>query len=153
MFRNKSDDDKLAKILGYTFKDQTLLLRALTRTSGLLEGRQKKEIGDFQRLEFIGDRVLNLVISGLLLKFNPTWSEGRLTQKLAQYTNNNGPLAHVARRLHLGDFLIMGVGEERNNSARENVKVLSDAMEALIGALWLDTNENYEFIKEFILNL
>lgn len=151
MFRNKNDFQKICKILGYEFKNTNLLLQALTRRSALVEGRQSREIDDFQRLEFIGDKILNLVISDTLMAFYPTWREGQLTQETAKYVNNKGPLVAVARRLQLNDFLIMGRGEEMNNQARENNKVLSDAMEALLGALWLDSNRNYDLLKKFVL--
>lgn len=152
MFRNKDDFQKICKIIGYEFKDKNLLLQALTRRSALVEGRQSREIDDFQRLEFIGDKVLNLIISDSLMDLHPSWREGQLTQETAKYVNNKGPLAAVARQLGLGDFLIMGRGEESNNQARENDKVLSDAMEALIGAIWLDSNRNYNILKNFIIN-
>lgn len=150
MFRYKDDYAKLCKILDYEFKDKRLLLQALTRLSGLNEGRQLTEIGHFQRLEFIGDKVLNLIISDILLETYPGWNEGKLTQETAKWVNNNGPLARVARSLQLGDFIIMGRGEEKHNLARENTKVLSDAMEALIGALWLDSKKDYSFLRNFI---
>lgn len=135
----------------YEFKNQKLLLQALTRPSALNEGRQSREIEDFQRLEFIGDKVLNLIISDILMEHHPIWSEGQLTQETAKYVNNSGPLSVVARNLGLNNFLIMGRGEELNNNARDNDKVLSDATEALIGALWLDSNRNYGFLKDFII--
>jgi ribonuclease III len=93
MYRNKKDHQKITRVLGYEFKNEKLLLQALTRRSGLNEGRQKSHIGDFQRLEFIGDKVLNLVVSDVLLENHPTWSEGELTKKASEFVNNKGPLA------------------------------------------------------------
>ena len=151
MFQDKDDFEKICEILQYKFKNKKLLLQALTRPSALVEKRQSREIEDFQRLEFIGDKVLNLVISHILIELYPSWREGRLTQETSKYVNNRGPLAAVARRLGLGDFLIMGRGEEFNNHARENDKVLSDAMEALLGALWLDSGCDFNFLKSFVI--
>jgi ribonuclease-3 len=151
MFRKKSDQKEIADILNYQFKDEKLLLRALTRQSALNEGQQLIGVGSFQRLEFLGDKVLNLVVSDVLAEQHDTWDESQLTQETARFVHNKGPLADVARRLRLGDFLIMGQGEEKHNNARDNRKVLSDAMEALIGALWLDTKRDYSFLKNFIV--
>jgi dsRNA-specific ribonuclease len=149
VYRNKKDKDEIRQIIGYTFKDEHLLLQALTRRSALNEGLQKSSIGDFQRLEFIGDRVLDMVISDILFDNYPDWNEGQLTQELSRLINNNGPLYAVAKHLKLGKFLILGSGEEQIN-VRSNVKALSDALEALVGAIWIDSNHDYKFMKRFI---
>ncbi len=146
---HNDESKKISQAIGYEFKDEKLLLQALTRFSAIIEGLQKPNIGHFQRLEFIGDRVLNLVISDILFDNNPKWQEGQLTTELSKFTHNKGPLASIAKTLRLGEFLIIGRGEELGN-VRENTKVLSDAYEALIGAIWVDTNNNYTFIKSFI---
>lgn len=148
MYRNKKHRKQIAEILDYTFKDEQLLLRALTRRSGLNEGRQQPQIGDYQRLEFIGDKVLNLVVSEILMENHPDWNEGQLTKKVSEYVNNKGPLATMAKKLGWGEYLIVGAGEEH---MRSNTKVLSDAFEALIGALWLDADKDYKFIRKFLL--
>jgi dsRNA-specific ribonuclease len=106
-------------------------------------------VGDFQRLEFVGDKILGLVIADLLYDCYPAWEEGRLTQESSVLVRNKGPLAEIARKLGLGDFLIMGRGEE-SLGLRDDNKVLSDAMEALLGALWIDTHHNYAFMQQFI---
>ncbi|CAM4420940.1 MAG: Ribonuclease 3 [Legionellaceae bacterium] len=149
MYRHKEDNEKITKIIKYKFKNENLLLQALTRRSALNEGLQKSYIGDFQRLEFIGDRVLNLIISEILYDIHPDWKEGQLTTELNNFTNNNGPLADIAKNLKLDKFLILGAGEEML-SLRKDVKVLSDAFEALIGAIWLDSNNDYTLIKNFV---
>lgn len=151
MFRRDGDEEKIIQALDYKFKDKKLLLQALTRRSALNEGRQITTIGDFQRLEFIGDKVLNLVISDVLLENNPTWEEGRLTIEASKWVNNKGPLAQIASNLGLGNYLIMGSGEEKQNKARENTKVLSDAFEAVLGAIWLDSDKNFQRIRKFVL--
>jgi ribonuclease-3 len=92
MYRNESDRRKIERALGYQFKDEKLLLQALTRRSALNEGRQESTIEDFQRLEFIGDRVLNLVVSDVMFENNPAWDEGRLTMEVSRFVNNKGPL-------------------------------------------------------------
>ncbi|CAM4430056.1 MAG: Ribonuclease 3 [Legionellaceae bacterium] len=72
----------------YQFKDEKLLLQALTRRSASNEGLQKFYIGDFQHLEFIGGRVHNLVASDILFELHPNWNEGKLTTELNKITNN-----------------------------------------------------------------
>jgi ribonuclease-3 len=143
--------DELQKLLGYEFKNINLLKQALTRQSALEEKKQLISIGSFQRLEFIGDKILNLAISQLLFEYYPDWPEGRLTQETAKFVNNQGPLSTIARHWKLGDFLIVGRGEEMQQ-IRQNTKALSDAVEAVLGAIFLDTNSDYNFIKNFIAN-
>lgn len=150
MFKNVGDFKAITQALSYEFKDRKLLLRALTRRSAINERLQTSTIGDNQRLEFLGDKILNLVVSDIVMENHPDWSEGKLTTTVSQYVNNNGPLAKIAKHLGLDKYLLMGVGEEKENHARENTKVLSDAMEALIGALWLDNNKDYNFIRNFL---
>lgn len=151
MFRTPYDYPALKQKLNYEFKNKNLLLQALTRTSALNEGIQSVNINSFQRLEFIGDKVLNLIVSDILMERYPTWSEGKLTQEVAKFVNNNGPLAKVAYRLGLNDYLIMGKGEELNNQARTNEKVLSDAVEALLGAMWIDAGHDYKLLRQLII--
>jgi dsRNA-specific ribonuclease len=150
MFSISRDYDYLSKSLGYEFNNIDLLLQALTRTSALNEGIQKPSIGSFQTLEFLGDKVLNLIVSDIVKEANPTWQEGNLTREVAKFVNNSGPLAQVARNLELGGYIIMGRGEALNNQARTNEKVLSDAVEALIGAMWVDSGRDYQKLKQFI---
>jgi dsRNA-specific ribonuclease len=150
MYRRKTDYAELTSRLNYQFNDQNVLLQALTRPSALNEGMQAATIASFQRLEFIGDKVLNLIVSDILLEQYPTWQEGRLTQEAAKFVNNKGPLAKVASDLGLNHYLIMGRGEEFSNRARTNEKVLSDAVEALLGAMWLDSGHDYQLLRKFI---
>jgi dsRNA-specific ribonuclease/ankyrin repeat protein len=151
MFRTPFDYADLKEKLNYKFKNKNLLLQALTRPSALNEGIQYASITSFQRLEFIGDKILNLIVSDILMERYPTWSEGELTKEVAKFVNNNGPLAKVAYHLGLNDYLIMGKGEELNNRARTNEKVLSDAVEALLGAMWIDSGHDYKLLRQFII--
>jgi len=151
MFNSLDDEEKIYRIIDYRFKNKNLLLQALTRQSALNEGKQLNSLKSFQQLEFIGDKILDLVIGDILLEHFPDATEGKLTIETAKYVNNKGPLATVARRLKLNKFMIIGYGEEIHNNVRYNDKVLSDAMEALLGALWLDSNRDYDFLKKFII--
>lgn len=104
---------------------------------------------DNEALEFLGDRVLNLGISDILFTRCPSWNEGRLTQTFSRFTENK-TLAGIAKTLNIGAYLITDSGERGNNFIQANPKVLADSLEALIGAIYLDSNRNIEVIKKFL---
>ncbi len=124
----------LQPVLGHHFADLSLLRTALTHGSVSYEGQQGQ--ADNQRLEFLGDAVLQLALSEMLYRRLAQAHEGILTQLRAQLVSAKG-LARVARRLQLGGFLIMGRGEEANGG-RERDSNLADALEAIAGAVYLD---------------
>jgi len=137
--------------LDYSFNQGHLLEQALTRQSSLNENpRPNKK--SFQRLEFLGDRALGCVIAYLLLEKYPRKTKGRLTDLFHSYTHNAGPLANVAKQLKLPQALNLGHGEASLN-LRNDTKVLSDHMEALIGALWLDSQKDFQLLKTKITTL
>jgi ribonuclease-3 len=105
MQKSKRDITELMIMLGYTFNVSRFLERALTRTSAITEGIQKREVGDFQVLETLGDSMLGAIITDVLVEYYPDYTEGQLTNRKAALVNNFGPLAQIARELHLGDFL------------------------------------------------
>ncbi len=123
---------QLAARLEYTFRKPSLLLLALTHRS------HSNEIGgeDNQRLEFLGDAVLGLLAAMALLEQYPTWSEGRLSIARAALCKEP-TLAARARQIHLGEYLILGNGEEKEGG-RINDSVLADAYEAVLGAIYQD---------------
>jgi ribonuclease-3 len=121
--------------LGHAFADKTLLLAALTHPSYAAE-HSADAPSDNQRLEFLGDAALGLVAAEYLHLTQPGWHEGRLTKVRSRLTNETA-LARVARALDVGAHLRLGRGEERTGG-RDTPSNLADAMEALIGALWLD---------------
>jgi ribonuclease III len=124
----------LESFLGYNFRDRQLLIMALTHGSVGYEAQ--RDHLDNQRLEFLGDAVLQLMLSEMLYKRLPKADEGVLTKLRAQIVSTKA-LATVARRLDLGSFLIMGKGEAANGGrAREST--LADALEAVTGAIYLD---------------
>jgi dsRNA-specific ribonuclease len=141
--------EKLQERIGYTFKNIILLKQALTRQSAIEERKQSREIGSNQRLEFLGDKVLNLAVSQLIFQFHPDWPEGKLTTETARFVNNKGPLSTIAQQWHLGKYLIIGRGEELNK-IREDHKALSDAVEAILGAIFEDSDADYKLIKQLI---
>lgn len=126
--------DKLETILGHTFRNPSLLRLALTHASVGYENQRSHE--DNQRLEFLGDAVLQLSLSQLLYQRLPTADEGVLTKSRANLVSTKA-LAKLARRIGLGAFLIMGRGEEANGG-RDRDSSLADAMEAITGAVYLD---------------
>jgi len=120
--------------MGYEFRDRNLLRQAMTHPS--LSAERKDAGNDNQRLEFLGDAVLQLVLTEILFRRLPKDPEGRLTQLRASVVAKPA-LAACARRLELGPVLRLGKGEDAN-SGRERESNLADAFEALIGALHLD---------------
>lgn len=123
------------KKIGYTFENPYLLVTALTHSSYSNEKRLKKYKCN-ERLEFLGDAVLELISSEYIFKENPQKPEGDLTRIRASYVCEP-TLAACAREISLGDYLLLGKGEDRTGG-RERDSILSDAMEATIGAVYLD---------------
>jgi ribonuclease-3 len=137
--------DALQLRLGYTFKDVGLLRLALTHPSVAHE--QGVSVKHNQRLEFLGDAVLQLVLTRVLYEKFSTFGEGPLTKARAQMVNRRS-LAEQARRLRLGESLILSRGEEINNG-RERPSALADTFEALLGAIFLDGG--FDGVQRFIL--
>jgi ribonuclease-3 len=132
--RDAVDLETLVGRLGYSFHDPGLLERALVHRSYVNEHHETP--GHNERLEFLGDAVLDLVIAETLMERLPDSAEGELTRRRAALVNE-GSLADVAADLDLGVFLCLGRGEELNNG-RERPSILADAVEALMGAIYLD---------------
>lgn len=131
---------ELEVALGYGFANPEVLLRALTHRSlvneRLLEGREEESAGDNERLEFLGDAVLGLVVAEALFLLHPEWREGELTRIRAQLVSRRH-MAEVAASLELGRHLRLSRGEDRGG-LRRKATVLSNTMEAVIGAIFLD---------------
>lgn len=127
--------DRLQETLGYRFRDRSLLEEALTHRS-LLNEIDERDRRDNERLEFLGDAVLGLVVADLLMKALPQGREGELTLNRAALVKRK-KLADIARRLHLGEYLYLGKGEERS-AGRQKISILADAFEAVVGAVFLD---------------
>ena len=124
--------NKLEEVLGYIFKDKALLLQALTHSSfgGI------NHSSNYERLEFLGDAVLELLSSELLYKADELATEGELSKRRAASVNTES-LACLARKLQLSAFMRCGESEERMN-LRSNESVLADLFEAVVGAIYLD---------------
>lgn len=123
------------KKLGFTFKNPELLRRALTHKSYANE-MKLSPFHQNERLEFLGDAVLELAVSHLLMQAFEEHPEGELSKLRAAIVNEE-KLAALARRFHLGEFLILGKGEEATGG-RDKPSLLSNALEAVLGAVYLD---------------
>ena len=142
---------ELEKVIGFSFQNHALLSQALSHSSYANE-HKAQGAQDNERLEFLGDAVLELVSSRYLYVHFPQMPEGDLT-KLRASIVCEPTLALCARQFHLPEFLLLGKGEERTGGRRRN-SIVSDALEALIGAIFLDggIDQADAFIRRFILN-
>jgi len=122
--------------LGYAFNDSQLLIKAVTHKSFANEAAPCDDIGHNERLEFLGDAVLGLVISKKLMDSHPDVSEGELSRMRAALVNEL-QLSQAARELSLGQLLRLGRGEE-HSGGREKTSILADLFEAILGAIYLD---------------
>ncbi|MCL6448421.1 MAG: ribonuclease III [Armatimonadetes bacterium] len=136
----------LQERLGFAWHDESLFRLALTHGSFNYEQR-RPEIESNQRLEFLGDAVLELIVSTYLYRTFPHYTEGELTRLRAALVCEPS-LVRVARELNLGQCLLMGRGEE-HSGGRERPSILADAVEALLGAVYLD--QGLEQAGNFIL--
>lgn len=138
---------ELQKKIGYAFKDSSLLTLAMSHSSYANEKHLSK-LGCNERLEFLGDAVLEIVSSDFLFHRFPDMPEGDLTKTRASMVCEP-TLAYCAEQIDLGSYLLLGKGEDATGGRTRN-SVVSDAMEALIGAIYLDGG--FTSAKEFILN-
>jgi ribonuclease-3 len=126
----------LAEILGYRFADTGLLQQAFTHSSAFGSAAGRHRSLSYERLEFLGDRVLGLVIAEMLYQRFPEETEGALARRLAELARKE-TIARVALSLDLGRHLVISRGEEEGGG-RDNPSLLADVCEAVIGALYLD---------------
>jgi len=137
----------LERHIGYKFRNSLLLAEALTHPS--LSFERKTFHFDNQRLEFLGDAVLQLVVTQHLYRLFPTFSEGQLTKLRSRLVSREGLKKH-AITLGLGRYLMLGRGEEASQG-RERASTLSDAFEALVGAMYLDSD--LDTVRRFLLRV
>ena len=134
MRRPKVAHEEVEASIGYVFSDRTLLDRALTHISAAKssEGR----LGSYQRLEFLGDRVLGLAISSMLIDAFPKSAEGELSRRLAELVRAEA-CAEVAEAMALAPHIRLGPGEA-HSGGRKKMAILSDVCESVIGAVYID---------------
>ncbi|MDD2897159.1 MAG: ribonuclease III [Desulfuromonadaceae bacterium] len=129
-----SNVQQLEQLLEYTFSDQYLLVQAVTHPSYLHEINGKT--GDYQRLEFLGDAVLGMLLAEMLYVRHPDWDEGALSQLRSRLAGQD-VLADRARSLGIGSFFLLGRGEE-STAGREKDSILADILEAIIASMYID---------------
>ena len=142
----------LSSILGYTFNDSSILENALTHSSYSNEYKSRGlNLPSNERLEFLGDAVLEIVISEYLYDNYKAFGEGKLTRMRQQLVCER-TLAKIASSVNIGDYIHLGRGEETD--CRTRPKVLADTLEAVIGAVFVDCRAtNAEAYKSVIINL
>ena len=133
---------ELEKCLDYQFKNKDLIIEALTHKS-------YKKVFNNERLEFLGDAVLNLIVGEFLFKKFPSSAEGELSKIRASLVNESG-FTKLALAINLGDYIYLSDAEERNQG-RKKASILSDAFEAIMGAIYIESG--IEKLKPMILKL
>ena len=143
--------EELEQKIGYSFQDKRLLRQALTHSSFANEQKINK-YDDYERLEFLGDAVLELVSSEFLFRENENMTEGQLTRLRASMVCEQA-LAYCAREFGLENYILLGKGEELTGG-RTKDSIISDVMEAIIGALYVDNGmeEAKAYIHRFVLS-
>ena len=143
--------DDLLNSIGYSFKNEKLLVTALTHKSYMVNNTETGDVNN-ERMEYLGDAVLELVTSDFLYQNYKDMSEGEMTKLRASLVCEPA-LAIDAREINLPDFIYLGKGEE-NTGGRERDSIISDAFEAVIGAIYLDGGMDAatKFINTFVLN-
>ena len=139
---------EVEKILDYKFKNIELLNEALTHSSIKKNNKQKK-IFNYERLEFLGDRILGFIVSDLIYKKFPNFQEGELNTLFQKYTNTKF-LSNIAISLNLNKFVIV----QKGDSLEKKDSIMSDLIESIIAAIYIDSNlENSRlFVNSKILN-
>ncbi|MFN8623930.1 MAG: ribonuclease III [Chloroflexota bacterium] len=139
---------ELAERLGVTFRDQRLLEQALVHSSYVNEHPDVGLVAN-ERLEFLGDAVLSLVISEALWRMHPAEPEGLLTPRRAAIVSSTG-LARIGTRIDLGTYLVVGAGAERAGERRRG-SVIASTLEALVAAVYLD--QGLDVVRDLVLRL
>ena len=148
----KEDWEKLCSNLGYQFEDKSILRQALTHKSHLSSETEKNSINN-ERLEFLGDAILDLIISEMLMDNYPKLEEGSLSKFRASLVSESG-LKKQALALNLGNCLLLGRGEEITGG-RNKASLLANTFEALMAAIYLDSRDKFgiKIISSIIHNL
>lgn len=143
--------DRLEGKTGHDFKDKMLLQKALTHSSYSNEsGARNHHLLCNERLEFLGDSVLSIITSKYLYDTFPESPEGELTRMRAELVCERA-LSSYAQKVGLGEYILLGIGEEKNNGRRRK-SILADAFEALLAAIYLDSGEDgFENVRRFLL--
>lgn len=137
--------NELESRIGYSFKDRALLKQAITHSSFINELKINKW-DSYQRLEYLGDAVLELIISEYLFHNFPDMSEGKMSKMRASMVCEQA-LAFCARDISLGNYILLGKGEE-SGGGRQRSSIVSDVFEAIVGAIYVD--DGFQSAKKFV---
>ena len=143
---NKTEFEAFEKKIGYTFKNKELLFEALSHSSFANENKRQRHSNE--RLEFLGDSVLSIIVSRYLFDHFKHLPEGELTKIRASLVCEKA-LFEFSKKIELGSFIMLGRGEE-NSGGRERPSIVSDAFEAVIAAVYLDGG--MEAAKPYVLS-
>ncbi len=146
MMNMKVLNDIISKVINYQFTDHAILEEALTHPS-VNKRNSEDQIVSYERLEFFGDSILNMVVSAMLFKMFPEEKEGALAKRKTDLVCGS-TIANVAKEIELGNFIIMN-NSERCNGGKCNLKNLENSLEALIGAIYIDGG--LESVEKFII--
>ncbi len=151
MVQSRTDTALLEEKIGYQFKNRELIERALIHSSYSNEtGARNHHLLCNERLEFLGDSVLSIITSNYLYKNFTDCPEGELTRMRAEVVCERA-LSGYSEEIGLGNYLLLGVGEEKNNG-RHRKSILADAFEALLAAIYLDAKEEgMETVEKFLM--
>lgn len=136
MSRSKDAPRTLESKLGYTFQDADLLRQALTHSSAVTGRAKGRARGDYERLEFLGDRVLGLIVADMLYHRYPTADQGQIARRFNALVRRE-TLAEVAEEIDLGPEIIFSAGEKAAGGEKKPA-ILADVTEAIFGAIFLD---------------
>ena len=141
----KSKFAKLEDLIGYKFKQKSYLQTALTHSSYVNEHKSSK---DNERLEFLGDSVLSLIVSNYIFSYKSNLKEGELT-KIRSILVCEKSLMKVAEKIDIGSYMRLGKGE-KNSGGNKRASILADAVEALIAAMYLDSD--FDTVSKYVLS-
>ena len=146
-----TDIEEFERVIGYTFRDKALITQAFTHSSFVNEQKINKR-PDYERLEFLGDAILEMISSAYLFRTFPDKKEGEMSKMRASLVCE-GALAYDAKALDLRNYIQLGKGEEATGG-RNKESIIADVMEAVIGALYLDggIEESKRFIDAYVLS-
>lgn len=140
----------LSEKLNYVFKNKQLLQQALTRKSIFNEPDGKNHVSHNEKLEFLGDSILRCIVDDFLVEKFPEYNEDRLSETRDQLVSKNGELFNIAENLGLEEFIILSKGERKALKGLGRKKILTDTFEAIIAAIFIDSDKDHDCIKLFI---
>lgn len=143
---------ELEEVIGHKYKNIEYLLTALSHSSFANEKRAKKiQVESNERLEFLGDSVLSIVVSSYIFSSLSSLPEGELT-KIRAYAVCEDALFHYAVKIGLGEYLALGKGEEKTDG-RHRKSILADATEAIIASIYLDSVSSLDAVRDFVMEI